>query len=220
MEDTPDLQHYIDLARSTLQPDFGMGWNLLLALFPLALALVLFRRGRSAGLLWWIGLVVFVLFLPNSAYTPTDVIHLVHRIRQQPYIPVWRVSLLLIPEYALFMYAGLQAHTLSLLLFGDYLRSRGWRWFTIVPLELVMNLLVSLGIYFGRFQRFNSWDVIHDPERIGLAAIDDFTERYPQHAIAATFVVLCVLYYTTKLVDRALIEYFGSRRRTASLDTE
>ncbi len=173
---------------------------------PLALALWLFRPGRARGILWWPGLIVFLLFLPNSAYTLTDVIHLVYRIRREPFVPVWTVALVLIPQYAVFMTSGWQAHVLSVMRCGDYLRSLGrGRW--VVPVELVLNLLVAAGIYFGRFQRFNSWDVVGQPEKLALATIEDFTRRNPLEVLAVTFGVLIVLYYATKIVDRALIEY-------------
>jgi uncharacterized membrane protein len=196
--------------RRTLQPDFGMGWNSLLALVPLAMAIVLFRPTWRRGVIWWMGVLAFCLFLPNSAYTLTDVLHLVHKIRREPYLPVWTVALVLIPQYAVFMLVGWQAHVLSLMRCGDYFRSLG-RNRMVVPCEIALNLLVSVGIFCGRFQRFNSWDVINQPERLALATIDDFTRRKPVEVILATFGVLCVLYYATKLVDRALIEY-GEKR--------
>ncbi|HVU88864.1 MAG TPA: DUF1361 domain-containing protein [Pirellulales bacterium] len=200
----------LETVRRVLEPDFGMGWNAVLALVPLALAILLFPPRWRRGVLWWLGVVVFCLFLPNSAYTLTDVLHLVHRIRREPYIPVWSVALVLIPQYAVFMLAGWQAHVLSIMRATDYLRALG-RTRLVIPSELTLNLLVALGIYLGRFQRFNSWDVVGRPEKLAFTTIDDFTRRYPWELILATFGVLCVLYYATKIIDRALIEY-GQQR--------
>ncbi len=191
----------LETVRRVLQPDFGMGWNAVLALVPLALAIMLFRPRWRRGILWWLGVVVFCLFLPNSAYTLTDVLHLVHCIRREPYLPVWSVALVLIPQYALFMLAGWQAHVLSIMRATDYVRDAGHNRL-VMPCELALNLLVALGIYFGRFQRFNSWDVVSRPEKLAFAAIDDFTRQYPLELVGATLGVLCVLYYATKLVDR------------------
>ncbi len=58
-----------------------MGWNLLLALVPLALALLLFRGRRERTALWWLGTAAFVAFLPNAPYVMTDVIHLFTDVR-------------------------------------------------------------------------------------------------------------------------------------------
>lgn len=190
--------------RRALIPDFGMGWNLFLAVVPLALAMIFFRVGRRPGWLFWPGLVAFVLFLPNAAYALTDVLHMVHRIRRTPYMPIWTVALVLIPQYALFMFVGLQVHVLSIMRLGDYLRWLG-RPALVVPMELALNLLASLGIFFGRFQRFNSWDVVNEPERLAFEAIDDFTHRFPIEIIAVTFVALTTLYYAVKIADRAVM---------------
>lgn len=200
----------LETVRRVLEPDFGMGWNAVLALVPLALAVLLFPPRWRRGALWWLGVVVFCLFLPNSAYTLTDVLHLVHRIRREPYIPVWSVALVLIPQYVLFMLSGWQAHVLSIMRATDYVRELGHTRL-VVPSELALNFLVALGIYLGRFQRFNSWDVVSRPEKLAFTTIDDFTRRYPWELILATFGVLCVLYYATKIVDRALIA-FGEER--------
>ena len=207
------MQYELETIRRALHPDFGTGWNSVLAIVPLALAIVLFRVGRRPGLLWWPALVAFLLFLPNAAYTLTDVIHLVHRVRREPYMPVWTVSLVLIPQYVLFMGAGFQAHVLSLVRLGDYMRWLGrGRW--VVPVEIALNLLASVGIFLGRFQRFNSWDALNEPERLALLTINDFTKRYPLEAITATFAVLSLSYYALAFVDRAIIA--DIRRRAQS----
>jgi uncharacterized membrane protein len=193
-----------------LHPDFGMGWNFLLALAPVALALLLFRRHSRPGLLWWPGLLAFVLVLPNASYTLTDVIHLVSRIRREPLMPVWTVSLVLLPQYAAFMFAGLQSHVFSLILAGGYLRRMGKnRW--VVPMEVSVNVLCALGVYFGRFQRANSWDVIDAPERLALEGIQDLTERLPLEIISGASIILIALYYFMKMFDVALIEYWQRR---------
>ena len=57
-------------------------WNLFLAFIPLGLSFWLFRwQTKSRSLLWWIGLIVFIAFLPNAPYLLTDIIHLIEAIR-------------------------------------------------------------------------------------------------------------------------------------------
>lgn len=204
----------IESIHRALIPDFGMRWNVLLALVPVAMSCWLFRVGRRPGWLWWPGLIVFCLFLPNAAYTLTDVIHLIYHIRREPYDPVWTVSLVLMPQYALFMLLGLQSHVLSLMWFGDYLRWLGKRWM-VVPMELTLNFAAALGIYLGRFQRFNSWDVA-EPKKLALETIHDLTRKYPLEIIAVTFAILTALYYIFKLIDRAVIETWFRRAQPAT----
>src|SRR5688500_10718967 len=78
-----------------------MGWNLLLALVPLALALVLFRGHRDRTASWWLAAAAFVAFLPNAPYVMTDVIHLYSDVRTVESDAV--LSLAVLPQYALFI---------------------------------------------------------------------------------------------------------------------
>ena len=198
------------LIHQALHPDFGMGWNLVLAVSPLVLALLLFRRQTKPGLFWWPLLLAFVLLLPNASYTLTDVIHLVARIRREPHLPVWTVSLVLLPQYAAFMFVGLQSHAFSLILAGRYMRRMGMqRW--VIPMEIGVNILCAVGVYMGRFQRANSWDVLEAPDELALATIRDLSDRLPMEIVGCSSVILITLYYVMKIFDVALIEYWQRR---------
>ena len=126
------------IQQSTSTPDFAMGWDLILAVVPLALAIVLFRRGLSRGPLWWAGLVLFVLFLPNAAYPLTDFLHFVLKVRQRPHLPAWAVGLLVVPEYFLYIGASFLAYVLSLQFLGEYLRRIG-RPRAVAPVEGLLH---------------------------------------------------------------------------------
>ncbi|MES1213212.1 MAG: DUF1361 domain-containing protein [Singulisphaera sp.] len=181
----------------------GMGWNLFLAFIPLVFAGFLFRAGRRPGILWWLALVVFLLFLPNAAYVLTDVIQLVRRVRQQPYLPVWTIALVLVPQYTAFMIAGFEAHVLSLSRLGAFLKSLGRdRW--IVPAELALNFAVAVGLYLGRYRRFNSWDLVRDPLRLGTQAAEDFSTSPPWQVVIVAFGVVVTLYYLFKFLNFAV----------------
>jgi uncharacterized membrane protein len=189
----------------------GMGWNLFLALVPLMMAIALFRRRRPPGALWWAGFLAFVLFLPNSAYVLTDVVQFVRHVRKTPYVSAWTVGLELVPIYGLFMLAGFQAHVASITLLTRYLRALGSaQW--VVPTEMAFNLAVAVGIYLGRFRRFNSWDILHDPMRLGYQTLDDLTTAGPLQIIAIAFCVVSGLYYATRTLNRALAAYWRVQR--------
>ncbi|MBD2104938.1 DUF1361 domain-containing protein [Leptolyngbya sp. FACHB-261] len=198
-----------------LHPDFGLGWNLFLALIPLGLSLLLFRgkargQGGRRGTLWWLTAIAFLLFLPNAAYVLTDVIHLITEIRREPPLPLWTIVLILIPQYALFILAGFQAHVLSLLNLGHYLqKQRRPSW--VLPMESGLNLLCAMGIYLGRFRRFNSWDIATQPEELLYTTLNDFTSRFPLAVVTVTFVVITGLYYLFKGVDLAVLEAWQRR---------
>jgi uncharacterized membrane protein len=186
----------------------GMGWNLFLALIPLALANILFRARVRPGPIWWLGAAVFLLFLPNAAYVLTDVVQLVRHVRRQPYVPVWTIALVLVPQYTAFMLAGFEAHTISIMRLGSYLRSWG-RAAWVLPAELAINFAVAIGIYLGRFRRFISWDVVHDPLRLGVQTAEDFSTTAPWQIVVVAFGVLVALYYLVKFINLAVIAAVG-----------
>ena len=155
------------------------------------------------------GLAVFILFLPNAAYVLTDVVQLVRRVRQQPYLPVWTIALVLVPQYAAFMIVGFEAHVISLCRMGAYLRSRrSDKW--VVPVELALNFAVAIGLYLGRYRRFNSWDILRDPMRLGVQTAEDFTSAMPWYVVLIAFGVLVLLYYLVKFLNFAVLRAAGS----------
>lgn len=131
-------------------------WNLFLAWIPFALAIGVYdgaRRGarRSAlvagGALW-------LLFFPNAPYIVTDFQHL----RWWDNAPIW-FDVVLVSTAA---WTGLLLGFVSLYLIQAVVARlagavNAW------ALVLVVLALSSYGIYLGRFERWNSWDVFGEP---------------------------------------------------------
>ncbi len=180
-----------------------MSWNLFLAFVPLALSAWLFRRKRSRSLLWWVGFLVFFAFLPNAPYVLTDVIHLITEIRIVN--SVWIITLLLIPVYLLYILAGFEAYVLSLINLGYYLNRLG-QGRGILAAEVIAHILSSVGIYLGRFLRFNSWDLITEPDALATRVVENLVGKRPLVIIAVTFVVVAGLYWIMKRVTLAIIQ--------------
>ena len=144
------------IARSIASHRFAylnLVWNLFLAWLPLGFAFFAdrFRASRlcflAFGFLW-------LLFLPNSPYLVTDLVHL----KPRPPVPFW-FDILLVQSFVL---TGLLLGFLSLYLMHRLVsRSGGWRigW----VFTLVMIGLTGFGIYLGRFERWNSWDFFASP---------------------------------------------------------
>jgi uncharacterized membrane protein len=202
----------LDSIRQALQPHFHLGWNLFLALVPVVLACWLFRRRERRGWLWWPAFVVFVAFLPNAAYTLTDVIHFVSEVQASDSLPVWSVVYIIIPKYAAFMFIGFQSHVISLILVGVYLRWMGHKnW--VLPAEFLLNFLCAIGVYWGRYLRFNSWEIISDPGKIANQILQSLLmEDLGYAVIARYFIVLTAAYYLVKVVDIAVWEYWQRKR--------
>lgn len=129
-------------------------WNLMLAFAPFICTWYLLRTDphkRWQVAVWFI---VWLLFLPNSFYLFTDLFHF----REVRTAPGWFDLVMLLS----FAWSGLQAGMLSLQKVESWLRSRGWLRRPAVFIFLVL-FLCALGVYLGRYGRFNSWDIVTDP---------------------------------------------------------
>ncbi len=162
---------------------------------------VLLRR-QYPSFFWWFSVLIFILFLPNAPYVLTDIIHLYRDIRQSN--SVWVLTLGVVPQYLLFMFIGFEAYVLSLINFGYYLEQQGKSKF-IFGTELIIHGLSAIGIYLGRFKRFNSWDVITNPHALMKSVYNDMQHQGPILVIFTTFIVILSLYWLMKLVTIALL---------------
>jgi uncharacterized membrane protein len=135
----------------------GLVWNLMLAWVPLAFAMAAYARARRrVDLTVAVLLVPWLLFFPNAPYLLTDFIHL----GEGP-APLWYDALML----SAFAWTGLLLGFASLYLVQMIVRRTfgaavGWLG------VLVALSLGSIGVYVGRFIRFNSWDALLHPIRV------------------------------------------------------
>lgn len=180
-----------------------MVWNTFLALIPLALSIGLFRRRHSTRTpIWWLGVVTFVAFLPNAPYVLTDVIHLVTDLRETDSIMVG--AMVIVPKYALFLLVGMQAYALSMVYLGQYLQRQGWGRM-VIWVEWLLHFLSAIGVYLGRFQRFNSWDLVTQPHDIVHDAARNLLSVNPLLLTLIAFVWIAGLYLVLKQITLALM---------------
>lgn len=133
-------------------------WNIFLAWIPLVFAhtATTFSWKRKHILLTVpVVALLWLLFFPNAPYILTDLQHLS---QQRPGIPVWFDVLLII----WFAWTGLLLGMVSLFLMQDIVR-RGFGRVAGWLFVFAVGILGSLGIYIGRFLRWNSWDIILNP---------------------------------------------------------
>ena len=197
----PLLEQTMEQAVEIIRPNFHLGWDLFLALIPLGISLLLFHRNnRIHPLLWWPLLGVMVLFLPNAPYVLTDVIHFVSKVRVNPPLPVWAVSLLLL-EFFLYFLIGMQSFTLSLMLWGRKLK-RHHAGCLILPIELTILGLSAFAMYLGRFDRLNSWDILSAPEKLLDQSLKEATTRGSEAITLVFFLSITIVFYALKLGNR------------------
>ncbi len=135
-------------------------WNLFLAWLPLVFALLASDKYRNGGGRHWtfFGLGgAWLLFFPNAPYIFTDLTHL-----SSKFYPHFWVDLMLI---LLCAFTGLVLGFLSLYLMQSIVTRMFGRVVSWLFVAAVAGLS-SVGVYFGRFLRFNSWDVVVKPGRV------------------------------------------------------
>ena len=134
----------------------AIAWNLLLAWIPFALALIVYERARAgiSNLSLVAVTMLWLLFLPNAPYIVTDLKH----VGRGGGVPVLYDVLLLSAAAWTGLLLGLTSlflmHAVARRLVGAV---NAW--------ALVVGVLAlsSFGIYLGRVQRWNSWDVFVRP---------------------------------------------------------
>ena len=199
------LTFFEDARRALLGGELSwMLWNLCLAAVPLGLSVVLFVRAAQRSVMWWLGVAIFILFLPNAPYVLTDVIHLIDAIESERFSP-YVVTLGLIPLYAAFMALGFGAYVASLIHVGGYLRRVGLGAY-VTTTELGLHTLAALGIYLGRFERLNSWTAVVWPHELA-STIGDVLATRPLLVITVTLLVLSALYFACKWLLLAGVSY-------------
>lgn len=160
-----------------------LAWNLFLALIPLALAMLaaLLHRSDRLAFLFWPILCVWLAFFPNAPYIITDLLHL----KARPGVPLWFDALLLFS----FAFNGLWLGLISLRINHSILRERfgaiiGWIFAS------VSILLGGVGVYIGRFLRFNSWDLPWHAERIIRMTFEALTNPAQHPETAGVILIL------------------------------
>lgn len=179
-----------------------MTWNLFLALVPLILSVWLFRHPFKPLVAWGLGVLIFVAFLPNAPYVLTDLIHLPGEMQATASRLI--NTLVILPKYLLFVLIGFEAYVLSLINVGYYLQHRRLsRW--IVPIELGLHGLSAVGVYLGRFERFNSWELLNRSPRILRSVAENLSDERSLLLIFLGFAGLSALYWLFKQITLALL---------------
>jgi uncharacterized membrane protein len=181
-------------------------WNLFLAFIPLVLSFWLFRsQEKSRSFLWWSTFGFFLTFLPNAPYLLTDIIHLIDAIRTN--ISVWFIILVIIPLHLAAIFAGFESYVICLLNVGFYLQKQRLRAYIFIT-ELGLHCLCSIGIYLGRFHRFNSWDIVSQPDDLLLRAFYYLPQKSTVAIIFITFCILTIAYWIMKQITLGIILRF------------
>jgi len=168
---------------------FFIPWNLFLAWLPLLFSSLL----KDSNLNFKNGVLfcMWLLFFPNSPYLITDLFHL----EQREGIPMYFDLVLLFTA----AWNGMLMGLLSLKNIEDKLLqviSAG----KVKLISAFCFFLCGFGIYLGRFERYNSWNIITQPFDLAKDIAVRFVQpwEYPRTwAVTILFAVLLLLIYET-----------------------
>ncbi|HPF11896.1 MAG TPA: DUF1361 domain-containing protein [Flavobacteriaceae bacterium] len=131
-----------------------LGWNLLLSLIPWCIAHLLAVLQPISKMKYLLGLLLWLLWLPNTPYLITDFIHL-----KKVETSLYCMDIAMLFSFTV---TGLWLYTCSFrhmkLLGTQFLRKK-----TIFIVFGSIPFLCGLGVYLGRFERWNSWNLATHP---------------------------------------------------------
>lgn len=177
------LAVFLPLQHLVLRAD--MAWNVFLALVPLVAALlakVSYTKGKKLPAAFF--LLLWLAFLPNGPYMITDLIHVGRydyrtEVGYLPSLVAWSGMLHIGFSVIIGSISGFLA--LYVVHYEFIKRAKvlqGWLFCSGVA------VLCGVGIFIGRFLRFNSWDIVLNPKELLVQIV----AREPLHM--ALFILL------------------------------
>lgn len=187
-------------------------WNVVLSTVPL----LFIRKVNQSDNRWRRGIytLLWILFLPNAFYMITDFIHITNQpmiwvIPVEPYsgldgtrysmdIYLWARLLII----SLGAFYALMAALQSSKVFLDMIDGKRRAHIRILYVFLI-SLLSSIGIYIGRFLRFNSWDVIR-PVKLIRSLMES------EDAFSFSFIIIYTAFILSSFLIYSLFLSHGS----------
>lgn len=182
---------FLCLARPLFMPEkkayLFLIWNLFLAAIPYGLSL----KGRHKRRSDWQSLSrlgLWLLFFPNAPYIITDLVHLNHSEGFD-----WYDTILILSAGI----AGLKFAFDSLeIMVGDlgerFPQIPAWTW------RSLFLSLSALGVYLGRYLRFNSWDILSQPLSIVTSILQLFRHPFQHQQEWSMILIFSLFLYLLK----------------------
>jgi uncharacterized membrane protein len=165
-------------------------WNLFLAWIPYLFSMLAAGLDRMHPRHGWLLLApgaVWLAFFPNAPYLLTDFLHL----RERYPVPLWYDTGLLV----VFAWTGLFLAVSSLRTMQALVRAHAGRFFSWAFVTAVASLS-GLGVYLGRFLRWNSWDLLFQP----FSVLKDILVRLADPLSHRTFLGFTIMFTAFLLV--------------------
>jgi uncharacterized membrane protein len=206
----------------------GLLWNTILAYIPYFITDSLARRSTwvSSKPLFAFFFVLWLLFVPNSFYIITDLFHLADR-RNDHHAPMWLdLAMIFSCAWNGLLLGVLSVRQMEKILLPDSSHSkegallpalslrRGRLLLPGLPLRRELLFLFpimwlnALGVYIGRYLRYNSWDVVSDPFQlfsdIVRMIVHPLRYQYGWGMIFCFSILMTLMYLLLKRVSKSL----------------
>lgn len=137
-----------------------MTLNTALALFAVACGWTVIKTKSKivkliSGILW-------ILFLPNTIYILTDIIHLILQSNSVGNMTIFALSL----QYLMLISIGLLSFLYGIYPLEILLRLKRFKTKEIYLFIIMFNFLIIFGAFLGRIYRVNSWDIFTDTTKV------------------------------------------------------
>jgi uncharacterized membrane protein len=183
-------------------------WNLFLAWIPFVISYFIYAvtlTRKHVYLVIPVGAFCWLVFFPNAPYILTDFQHLTG---QRSGVPIWYDVMMLI----WFAFTGLMLGAVSLHFMQEVVRrefGRGVSW----VFALAVIGLSAVGVYMGRFLRWNSWDVLRNPTEIASQTVGGILDPSPK---SIEFTGLFAAFFLFFYVSLHTFGHLLSERRMAN----
>lgn len=160
-------------------------WNLFLAFVPYIISIGFNKIVLKGKLLQLLFFSTWLLFFPNALYIITDIIHLA----KTSAVPVWYDAVLLFTSSLL----GLVLAFASLINVEKYFMF----YFKNIHVNILIILVLfagSYGVYLGRFERWNSWDILKNLNEMMLYILNTFLHPFDHTKMWVVTFLLTSLY--------------------------
>jgi uncharacterized membrane protein len=144
-----------------------LNWNLFLAGIPLLLSRLLMHNDNITKTKVVLLVPMWLLFFPNAPYILTDLFHL----GNTNTMPKWFDLMMIL----MFAWAGLFAGFKSLQdiqrMLAKFMSER-----KSMLIVVLLLFIAAFGVYIGRFERWNSWDILTHPFSVMGDVVEKFTD--------------------------------------------
>jgi uncharacterized membrane protein len=178
-------------------------WNLTLAWVPLVFALLLLvawkRRRTTAELLALAA--AWLVFLPNAPYVLTDFVHLgtAHRLYDSVVLGSFAFTSLALGFASLLVVQSVVTRAVGAV--------AGW------SVALAALFLSSIGMYLGRVERLNSWDVVQRPRLVAEIVREHLRDPFANRYLLLFVVAVCGFLMVTYLALYSVTALAAAARR-------